>query len=389
MPPRERWRSPTTRARAGAVSGRRWEAPPGVQPADVGAAAARRSPVEELHLCTVAVALAAADACARGAGVTPELKWPNDLMVRGAQARRHPGRGGPGLPPVPTAASPGRVRRPGRRWWWGWGSTSGGRLPTRAAPADGRPGAESRARTTVCGARPRRSGARPASSPIRSPFSSSCSPSSRRRLVDLGDRDGRRRLAGEYRRRCDTVGRTVRVSLAGEVLHGHGHRHHGRGPPGRGRGDVPEDRGRRRRGAPARSGLRAPGASPEARWRPVYDCPTMKVLVTGGAGFIGSNFVRYWVRAAPRRHRGGLRRPHLRREPAQPGRRRGPDHLRPRRRVRRRGSPSRPCGSTTSTPSSTSRPSPTTAWPCSTRAGSSAPTCSGPRRCSRPPATPG
>ena len=39
--------------------------------------------------------------------------------------------------------------------------------------------------------------------------------------------------------------------------------------------------------------------------------------------------------------------------------------------------------------SSTSRPSPTTAWPCSTRAGSSAPTCSGPRPCSRPPATPG
>ncbi len=38
-------------------------------------------PVDELHLCTVAVALAAAVACDVGAGVVPDLKWPNDLMV--------------------------------------------------------------------------------------------------------------------------------------------------------------------------------------------------------------------------------------------------------------------------------------------------------------------
>ena len=55
----------------------------------------------------------------------------------------------------------------------------------------------------------------------------------------------------------------------------------------------------------------------------------MRLLVTGGAGFIGSNFVRYWVGPPPRRRRRGLRRAHLRRQPAQPGRRRGPDRLRP------------------------------------------------------------
>jgi BirA family biotin operon repressor/biotin-[acetyl-CoA-carboxylase] ligase len=36
-----------------------------------------------LHLVTMAVALAAADACVEVAGFSPELKWPNDLVVGG------------------------------------------------------------------------------------------------------------------------------------------------------------------------------------------------------------------------------------------------------------------------------------------------------------------
>jgi BirA family biotin operon repressor/biotin-[acetyl-CoA-carboxylase] ligase len=40
------------------------------------------------------------------------------------------------------------------------------------------------------------------------------------RLVDLADAEGRRRLAAQYRRRCTTVGRAVRVSLADEVFTG-------------------------------------------------------------------------------------------------------------------------------------------------------------------------
>jgi BirA family biotin operon repressor/biotin-[acetyl-CoA-carboxylase] ligase len=35
----------------------------------------------ELHLCTAAVALAAAEACRDIAQVSPDLKWPNDLLV--------------------------------------------------------------------------------------------------------------------------------------------------------------------------------------------------------------------------------------------------------------------------------------------------------------------
>ena len=46
--------------------------------------------------------------------------------------------------------------------------------------------------------------------------------------------------------------------------------------------------------------------------------------------------------APPRRRRGGLRRPHLCRQPAQPGRRRGPDRLRPGRHRRPRGRWPRP-----------------------------------------------
>jgi BirA family biotin operon repressor/biotin-[acetyl-CoA-carboxylase] ligase len=60
--------------------GRRWEAPPGanllvsvlVRPATATA---------RLHGVTQAMALAARQACADVAGFTPELKWPNDLLV--------------------------------------------------------------------------------------------------------------------------------------------------------------------------------------------------------------------------------------------------------------------------------------------------------------------
>jgi BirA family transcriptional regulator, biotin operon repressor / biotin---[acetyl-CoA-carboxylase] ligase len=61
--------------------GRTWEAPPGssllmtvlLRPA---------LDASRLHLVTMAVALAAADACAEVAGFAPDLKWPNDLVVQ-------------------------------------------------------------------------------------------------------------------------------------------------------------------------------------------------------------------------------------------------------------------------------------------------------------------
>jgi BirA family transcriptional regulator, biotin operon repressor / biotin---[acetyl-CoA-carboxylase] ligase len=63
---------------------RRWEAPPG---ASLLMSVLFRPEFDqaELHLCTVAVALAAAEACAEVAGVTAQVKWPNDLMVGDAK----------------------------------------------------------------------------------------------------------------------------------------------------------------------------------------------------------------------------------------------------------------------------------------------------------------
>ena len=111
------------------------------------------------------------------------------------------------------------------------------------------------------------------------------------------------------------------------------------------------------------------------------------LLVTGGCGFIGSNFIRYVLDAEPDVARRQLRRPHLRRQPRQPRRPRRPSplplrpgrHHRPRRRPRRH----RPA----SMPSSTSRPRATSIAASTTPARSSAPTSWARRSCSTPPAT--
>jgi BirA family biotin operon repressor/biotin-[acetyl-CoA-carboxylase] ligase len=59
---------------------RKWEAPPG---ASLLTSILFRPTFDpsELHLCTAAVALAAAEACREVAGVGPVIKWPNDLLV--------------------------------------------------------------------------------------------------------------------------------------------------------------------------------------------------------------------------------------------------------------------------------------------------------------------
>jgi BirA family biotin operon repressor/biotin-[acetyl-CoA-carboxylase] ligase len=80
--------------------GRRWEAPPG---SSLLCSILLRPVLEPdaWHLATACVALAAADACADLAVVTPGLKWPNDLVVHdrklaGLLAEAEPSaRGGP------------------------------------------------------------------------------------------------------------------------------------------------------------------------------------------------------------------------------------------------------------------------------------------------------
>jgi BirA family biotin operon repressor/biotin-[acetyl-CoA-carboxylase] ligase len=60
--------------------GRRWESDPGA--ALLCSVLLRPSlPPDRLHLATAVVALAAAEACDDVAGVRPEVKWPNDLLV--------------------------------------------------------------------------------------------------------------------------------------------------------------------------------------------------------------------------------------------------------------------------------------------------------------------
>jgi BirA family biotin operon repressor/biotin-[acetyl-CoA-carboxylase] ligase len=63
---------------------RRWESPTG---SNLLASVLLRPgcAADDLHLCSGAVALAAADACAEMAGVEAVLKWPNDLLVGGAK----------------------------------------------------------------------------------------------------------------------------------------------------------------------------------------------------------------------------------------------------------------------------------------------------------------
>ncbi len=209
--------------------GRRWEAPPG---ANLLMSVLLRPTlaIEELHLCTVAVALAAADACERVAGVVPELKWPNDLMVGGRKlagilAEALPGRSGP-VSASPT--TPAVVVGLGLNVGWpppdppGRPCSGGHRVhpaehrasrDTEPGPAADLEGAELLAASTSIW---RLSGS--ALGPL--DLLRSVLQELEGRLVDLADGDGRRRLASEYRRRCDTVGKMVRVSLAGEVFTG-------------------------------------------------------------------------------------------------------------------------------------------------------------------------
>ncbi len=168
--------------------GRRWEAPPGT----ALLASVLLRPVldpERLHLCTGMVALAMADACATVAGVAPDLKWPNDLLVgeakvAGILAESDPG--APGGPPGSVAVVVGvgcNVTWPGP---FGSGGTS---LEAAAGHRVDR--------TALLGSL----------------------------LAGLGDRlpsirsdAARSDLAGELRRRCVTLGAEVRVELARGAL---------------------------------------------------------------------------------------------------------------------------------------------------------------------------
>jgi BirA family biotin operon repressor/biotin-[acetyl-CoA-carboxylase] ligase len=166
---------------------RSWEAPPGgalllsvlLRP-DLRA--------DQLHLASVVVALSAMDAAAAVAGVVPGLKWPNDLVVdedklAGVLAQVQPG---------PAGARPAVVVGIGMNVTW--------------------PGPPGVAATSL---------ARVAGRPVEvAALAQSLLDALDARRPGLDEPAGRRRLAGEARDRCVTIGRTVRVDLDGRSLEG-------------------------------------------------------------------------------------------------------------------------------------------------------------------------
>lgn len=177
---------------------RRWESPPG---ANLLASVLLRPDCapDDLHLCTTAVALAAADACREVAGVDATFKWPNDLLVdesklAGILAEVE---FGGGTPPAVVVGIGINVAWPGPP---DAGGTCLEDVGGRAQPVDRKA--------------------------LLDHLLYDLAP--RREMLD--DAHGRRVLADEVRRRCSTLGQRVRVSLAGEELTGfaHGIDHSGR-----------------------------------------------------------------------------------------------------------------------------------------------------------------
>ena len=202
--------------------GRSWQAPPGS--ALLCSILLRPEPTAVVHGAVWAVALAAQSAVAALTGVTPELKWPNDLMVgerklAGVLAEGVTDRDDPltlsGVV-VGIGLNVGWAEPPRRR--------------SRPAP--------SRSRSSV-GARSTGTSSSIASSPTWRRCSSSGPPT-------------RTSSTPAYRSRLDTLGRAVRVDAGRPCALGHRGRRHRRWP-----GDTP---GRRHRAARARRGRGPPPA---------------------------------------------------------------------------------------------------------------------------------
>jgi len=190
--------------------GRTWVAPPGssllvsvlLRP---GAAL----PQSSSHLLTVALALAAADACAELAGVNPLLKWPNDLLVgdrklAGILAEADAGPAGAGARAVVVGlglnvAWPRELPDELKETATALNHAAGSRPVDRDELLDGiLAGLEARYAPLV-------------------------GPAETTRTAEPAERvreRARRELASEYRRRCSTVGRAVRVELPDETFTG-------------------------------------------------------------------------------------------------------------------------------------------------------------------------
>jgi BirA family biotin operon repressor/biotin-[acetyl-CoA-carboxylase] ligase len=170
---------------------RAWVAPPGSSLL-VSVLLRPDLPLERLHLLTAVVALAAADACASEAGVEVGLKWPNDLVVG---ARKLGGI----LAETQLEGSRARAVVVGLGVNVNWGpQLEGTELGAEAVSLDHLAGRQvDRTRLLVA-----------------------LLTGLEDRYRALANRAGQLAQAGEYRRRCTTLGRVVRVELADETFTG-------------------------------------------------------------------------------------------------------------------------------------------------------------------------
>jgi BirA family transcriptional regulator, biotin operon repressor / biotin---[acetyl-CoA-carboxylase] ligase len=164
---------------------RRWESPPGASLLTSILFRPTFDPTD-LHLCTAAVALAAADACLQVAGVGSVIKWPNDLLVGEAKVA-----GVLSEADFSHQACAVVVGIGINVAWPGPPTVSGTCLEDHAGKTVDR---EALLGALLAALEPRRS--------------------------LLNSPEGRRQLAAELRRRCATLGRSVRVELAAEAISG-------------------------------------------------------------------------------------------------------------------------------------------------------------------------
>jgi BirA family biotin operon repressor/biotin-[acetyl-CoA-carboxylase] ligase len=166
--------------------GRRWSAPRG---SSLLASILLRPtlPAGRLHLIGVVVSLSAADACRIVAGVDVGLKWPNDLVANGRKL-------GGVLVETELAGDQARaaVAGIGLNVWWPEG------LPPELAEE-----------ATTLGQLTAGTVRRPA-------LLVALLESLEARYASLESRSGQAAQLDDYRGRCDTLGRAVRVELAGE-----------------------------------------------------------------------------------------------------------------------------------------------------------------------------
>jgi BirA family biotin operon repressor/biotin-[acetyl-CoA-carboxylase] ligase len=169
--------------------GRSWEAPAG---ANLLASVLIRPVLApgDLHLCTAAVALAAADACEAVAGVVPGIKWPNDLMAGGHKLAGVLAESDPGAPGGPEGSVAVVVGIGVNVSWPGPREADGTSLHLLGAAVEPALLLEG----LLDALEPRR--------------------------ASLDSADGRAALTAELEERCETLGRRVRVELATETIEG-------------------------------------------------------------------------------------------------------------------------------------------------------------------------